>query len=282
MTATQRLDAISKTVAGVESDLKRSARLSAIVGVLVLALLAVYFIFGYRMIKELLQPATLVPYGASMLEARLPEARQALAQQVASSAPGWAAQASTQLREYMPELRKKLQEYILTQTDAKLGEAIQLSEDQLRTAIRANKEVLDQGFRELADHEQLSDASLEAITLALEKELQADLKEQSAAVLETVTMLNARVQELSRGEGLDEEEQKERRVLMLARALQFKEADPTPIAIPVVKVTLTAPASEGEQPAQADVPAPETTSDKPVDAPAPSETSLTAEPPASN
>jgi hypothetical protein len=95
-------------------------------------------------------------------------------------------------------------------------------------------------------------------------------------------MLNARVQELSRGEGLDEEEQKERRVLMLARALQFKEADPTPIAIPAVKFTQSPPAAGGEEESTTDAAASTPVSDKPAETAVPAEGTPLSEAPASN
>jgi hypothetical protein len=208
--------------------------MTRIVGVVLLLLLAGYFAYGYQEIKKLLEPDTLVPYGAQMLQDRIPDARHAIVKQVSDSAPAWAEQISSKLRGELPGLRSKLEEYVLKETDGMLKQAATISEDRMRKAIRDNKDVLDSHIRELAEHEELSEASAQALVSALEGELQKDLKDQSELVLDTVRSLDTRVRDLAKGEGLDEEELIERRVLMLARRIQLSEADPKPIAPPTV------------------------------------------------
>ena len=230
-----RLDAAQQTITKLHSDLNSSNRLTRIVGSVMLLLLAGYFAYGYSEIKKLLEPDTLVPYGAQMLQDRIPEARHAIVKQVSNSAPAWAEQVSGKLRDELPGLRGKLEEYVLHETEGMLKQAATLSEDHVRKAIRENKDILDTHIRELADHEELSDASAQALVTALEGELKVDLMDQSELILDTVRSLDTRVRELAKGEGLDEEEQIERQILMLARRIQLSEADPKPIAAPEVK-----------------------------------------------
>ena len=70
---------------------------------------------------------------------------------------------------------------------------------------------------------------------ALEQELKSDMKSQAKDVLETLQYLSERVQRLSSGKSLDEQERYMRQVLMIARRMRDTTADDTPIKSPEVK-----------------------------------------------
>ncbi len=231
---TERLNRASQSISQHEANLSSAAKLMGIVGFLVLIALAIYFHFGYRMIAELLEPKKLVPLGAQMLNDRLPEARQALVKQVADSAPAWAEQLSAKSREAIPEARLKLEEYVITETDKLLSQATSVTEEKFRAALHENHDVVEKGLKELAADQKLSEESLNALVVALEQQLQTDMQVQSETVLDTLRFLRSRVQKLAHGQGLDDEEKIERRVLMINRRLQLMEADPRPIATPVI------------------------------------------------
>ncbi len=234
-----RIDQLTKQIAQHEIATKRAANTMGTVGLLALVLLSAYFFYGYVQIAELLEPNRLVPLGASMLENNLPAARQAIVQQVSNSAPAWAEQISVQARGAVPTLRTKLEDYVMEQTDVLLGQAASVTEQQFQKTIQENRELLDRGFKELAASEKLSEEALNALVIALEQQLQADMKSQAEIVLETLRHLSGRVKRLEVGGSTDEEERIERRVLMLARRLQLMEADPKPIQAPVVKSLLS-------------------------------------------
>ena len=268
-TTIDRLNASQQKLNKLQEELNSSNRLTVTVGTLMLLVLAGYFAYGYREIKSLVEPDTLVPYGAQILQERLPDARHAIVQQVSSAAPQWAEQVSQRLRDELPHIREKMQDYFLKQSEDMLKQVTTISEEHLRKALHENKDVLDTHIRELAQNEQLSDAAAQALVTALEGELKQDLKEQSETVLQSVQSLDARVQRLAVGQNLDEEEAIERRILMLARRLQLMEADPTPITAPVVAPLVKADpapvATVEAKPAAAEAPAAEA---KPTEAPA--------------
>lgn len=234
-----RIDQLTKQIAQHETATKRAASTMGTVGLLSLVLLSVYFFYGYVQIAELLEPNELVPLGASMLESNLPAARQAIIKQVSDSAPAWAEQVSQQARGALPSLRTKLEDYVMEQTDVLLGQATSVTEQQFQKTIQENRELLDRGFKELAASENLSEEVLNTLVVALEQQLQADMKSQAETVLETLRHLSDRVKRLEVGGSKDEEERIERRVLMLARRLQLNEADPRPIQAPVVTSIIT-------------------------------------------
>jgi hypothetical protein len=266
MTSTiDRLNSSQQKLNTLQAELDSSNRLTLAVGTLMLLVLAGYFAYGYREIKKLVEPDTLVPYGAQMLQERIPEARHAIVQQVSTSAPVWAEQVSTRVRDELPRIREKLQDYFLKQSEDMLKQVSTISEEHMRKALTENKDVLDTHIRELAQNEQLSDAAAEALVTALEGELKQDLKGQSEIVLDSIQTLDARVQRLATGLNLDEEEAVERRILMLARRLQLMEADPTPIAAPAVAPLVKAEPAPAAEAKPAEAPAAEA---KPAEAPA--------------
>ena len=244
-----RLDQMTKQIAQHEAAMNRASSTMGTVGLLALVLMSAYFFYGYVQIAELLDPNKLVPLGASMLENNLPAARQAIVKQVSDSAPAWAEQLSVQVRGGIPTLRNKLEDYVMEQTDVLLGQATSVTEQQFRKTIQENRELLDRGFKELASSEKLSEAVLNELVIALEQQLQADMKSQAEIVLETLRHLSDRVKSLEVGGSTDEEEKIERRVLMLARRLQLMEADPRPIQAPEVK------SSAADKPATSNEPA---------------------------
>ena len=73
----------------------------------------------------------------------------------------------------------------------------------------------------------MSQESIASLEIALEKELGADMREQAAILLETLSMLSDRIKTLQRGTRLTKEERLEREILMLARRLQLESADPS-------------------------------------------------------
>ena len=230
-----RMTQLTQQISRHESAISRSSRFTNIIGAIALVALSIYFYFGYTMIAGVLEPEMLVPYGARMLEDRLPEARKALVKQIADSAPAWAKEASLQARKEIPSLRGKLESYVLSNTDQVLDKVSTLTEDQFRKALRDNRELVESGFKELSSNDKLSDATLTAMVNALEQELKSDMKSQAKDVLETLQYLSERVQRLSAGKSLDEQERYMRQILMIARRMRDTTADDTPIQSPEVK-----------------------------------------------
>lgn len=230
-----RMNKLSQQISLHESAINRSARITTTVGLIGLVALSIYFYFGYTMIAGLLEPEQLVPYGAQMLSNRLPEARKALVTQISNSAPAWANEASVQARKEIPGVRVKLETYVMSGTDELLGKVTNLTEEHFRKALRENHDLVENGFKELANSEKLSDETLNALVTALEQELKSDMKTQAETVLETLRYLSDRVQRLSSGKGLDEQERYMRLILMIARRMRDTTADETPIKIPELK-----------------------------------------------
>lgn len=247
-TLSDRMTQLTQQISHHESAISRSSRITSIIGAIALVALSVYFYFGYTMIAGLLEPETLVPFGARMLEDRLPEARKALVKQIADSAPAWAKEASVQARKEIPGLRMKLEGYVLTNTDQVLDKVASLTEEQFRKALRENRELVESGFKELSSSDKLSEETLNAMVNALEQELKSDMKSQAKDVLETLQYLSERVQRLSAGKSLDEQERYMRQILMIARRMRDTTADDTPIKSPEVKDS--APITEKETSAQ--------------------------------
>jgi hypothetical protein len=250
-----RMNKLTQQISQHEAAINRSARAMMTVGLIALVALSVYFYFGYTMIADLLEPNKLVPYGAQMLSDRLPDARKALVKQISDSAPAWAKETSVQARKEIPAVRVKLETYVMSNTDEMLGKVTTLTEDHFRKAIHDNHDLLENGFKELANSKDLTDETLNALVTALEQELKSDMKDQAATVLETLRYLSERVQRLSTGKGLDEQERYMRQILMIARRMRDTTADDTPIKLPALKSQEPAKdATDSEKPAATSAP----------------------------
>ncbi|MBM79462.1 MAG: hypothetical protein CMJ78_02565, partial [Planctomycetaceae bacterium] len=211
----------------IQGKIRTSNLITLVVGVVALAAVAGYFYYGYNKANELLDNELLTSAAISMAEDQLPEVRRSVQEQIITSAPEWAAQLSDQAVSAMPKVRTELEDYVIEQTEDVLGQVEVMTADQFRRILQDNRQTLQEGFTALADDEDLSDATLQQIESALEKELQNDMQESAGTVLETLTMLNERIERLKGGVGLSAEEKIERRVLMRAKRLQLQEADPT-------------------------------------------------------
>lgn len=247
MSLSDRMTKLSQQISIHESAINRSARMTTAIGLIALVALSIYFYVGYTMIADLLEPEQLVPFGAQMLNDRLPEAREALVKQISDSAPAWAKEVSVQVRKEIPGARVKLEVYVMSNTDEVLGKVTDLTEDHFRKALRENHDLLENGFKELANSDKLSDETLNALVVGLEQELKADMKAQAEIVLETLRYLSDRVQRLASGKGLDEQERYMRQILMIARRMRDTTADDTPIKMPELKAAAPAQAASASE-----------------------------------
>ncbi|MDG1895205.1 MAG: hypothetical protein P8J37_09870 [Fuerstiella sp.] len=90
-----RLASVEKELNTLERRLKREARMSTFVTVVVLALLSFYFAYGYREFSKLLQPQEIVSLGAALVDDNVSVVREAIQDEVSQSAPVWAEQLSS-------------------------------------------------------------------------------------------------------------------------------------------------------------------------------------------
>lgn len=261
---TERMNKMSQQISQQEAAIHRSSRTTATIGLIALVVLGGYFFYGYRMIAEVLEPKMLVRSATGLIEQQLPVATNSLIAQVNNSAPTWAEKVSVEAQGSIPKLRLTLEDYVLTETDKLANQVTNLTEDKFRKAMHDNHDVIEKGFQELATSDKLSEESLKQLVTALEQELKTDMQTQAEAVLETLRFLSSRIQKLSAGKGLDEEERCERRIAMLSRRLKLMEADPRPITMPELKPSKSAAKpTESDKPAAADDAKDDAKKDKP-------------------
>lgn len=221
----QRLQAIEASLTGTTSKLARGAIVTRVVGILLLCLLGGYFAYGYSEIKTLTDPKFVVPFVGNLLEDSVPEVRRTLTETVNTSAPAWAESLSTLAIQSAPQARQSLENYVLDQTSIALDNAATISEDNLRKTLRENRSDMNQVLAQLVKDEQFSEETLELFTTALDQDLGRDMRDQAHLVLGTLIGLKERLQHLSNGRSLSQDEVLERHTLMTIRYLQLREAD---------------------------------------------------------
>jgi len=220
-----RIDELEANISKIQAKIRTSAKLTLVVGLLAMGGMSYYFYHGYTTIKSIIDPNELTDAAIGLAEANLPTLRKNVEEQIETSAPDWAAALSDQALKSVPTVREKLEGYVVDQTEDAMGQVQVMTTTQFRKILKENRDILQEGFTSLASEDQLPDEVFEQLEAALEKELKSDMQESAGTVLETLTMLNGRLQRLHKGVNLNEEEKLERQILMRAKRLQLQEAD---------------------------------------------------------
>ncbi len=219
-TLEERAEAAHLALQKMRRHFRFSAWVTLIVGGLLLAVVAIYFSFGYHEVSDLTDPDKIVALVGQTVDDQLPIYRQQAEQQVKDNASTWAEQASQQLLTAIPPMREHLEQFALDQSDTIIAQIDVVGEQQFRRLLNENRSTVEEAIKDLKNDEDISEDVLVALQLAIEKELQIDSSSQADAVLTIASDLNKNMEELVAGEGLTREQKAERRVLMLAKRLQ--------------------------------------------------------------
>src|SRR5262249_61352557 len=84
-----RLDYVHRELARQRRRTQAATVLTVLVGLLILAALCGYFVYGYTKINEVAKPETLLDWAEVEVNQRLPEGRQMLEKQIIESSPDW-------------------------------------------------------------------------------------------------------------------------------------------------------------------------------------------------
>lgn len=217
------LDETDRLLKNCTSRTRNGNVLTILVGVVLLGLLGGYFVYGYNQISSVMEPDTLVDVAQSWLDNQIPEVRRSLEAEVDRSAPVWAESLSKQAQSSLPSIREKLEDYVLEQVDQTVEQSMSITEDNFRKFLREKREVLDEGFKDLATSPQLAKESLARLELAMNDAMEADMKQGASDLYTTLTLMNVKLARLKAGQHLTTEEALERQVLMQIRRLQLEE-----------------------------------------------------------
>jgi len=219
---TKKTDTIARELKSMRWKFRINAWLTVIIGGLILILLIAYFSIGYREIASFRDPELIISPVFQVIDDQIPVQRRQIEEQINANAPTWAKQGSEQVLKAIPPLREKIEEVAIQQADKAIAKMDTLGEEKFREVLEQNRQAVKDAIARMDENEGMPEAVLTILQEAIEKELQIDSENQAAAVLAVVTDLNANMTKLQAGEGLSEEQQIEREVLMLARRLYLK------------------------------------------------------------
>lgn len=188
--------------------------------------MAGYLQYGYREISRAVEPQALVDAATALIENQVSEVRKVAQAEIRKSAPQWASRVSQRARNSIPELRAKLETFVMTRVETRGQQAAALTEARFREFIAQNRDSLKQAYADLAQNRAGAKIEVETLRLALDKSIGADMQARAFELLQTLHDLNRQLRDLKEGKNLDPEQQVQRRVLMVARRLQLNEADP--------------------------------------------------------
>jgi hypothetical protein len=258
-----RLNRLERQIAALHTQLSRRSRITGCVALVLLIVLAGYFYFGYKNFDEVTRPEMVVQVAETFVDTNLPELRKSLQAEIIRSAPGWAEQLSLELQASMPQARAQLEDYIIDQMDTVLHETNALSQEQFRSFLRENRPALERGFKDLAQSPTMAEETMKQVIDGLDKQLSPQMQLESSDLFETVSMMKKKLDRLKSAQNLTNEQQLERRVLMVTRRLQLETVEPGTLrgqaaaqSKPAVVAT-TEEASESADEPSRDAPKPE-------------------------
>lgn len=220
-----KLQAVESELSKISTSMARSAKVTAVIGIILMAAMLGYFTFGFSEIEDLTKPENLVALAGEVVNSSLPEIRESVQSTVKDSAPDWAQAISDQAIGATPTIRESLEDHILAQTEGVIANGVNVGEAEFRKILRENKSAFEDTLDELAEGEEFSEETMQIFVDAVNKELGRDMEDQAEEVLGTLIALNEKVQKLSSNSGLNKEEALERQTLMVIRRLQIKEQD---------------------------------------------------------
>lgn len=249
------LEDVQRQLGELRGRANRASTLTLVVGAIALLLLTGYFTFGLSLIDQFSEPELLVAQGAQLIDEKLPEARASLEQQVATQAPIWAEGLSRRALDSMPSAREQLETYVMKQLDEALSRGTVMTEERFREFLNQNRDELALSLKDLSDSPELAQVRLVNLQRAMEKEIQGDLKRTFRDAYDGLMLVNEKLDRLKNAEGLTEGEQLERRVLLLARQIQARQA-PMPearvLAVHSAEGDAMEPANSPEKPSVPD------------------------------
>ena len=222
-----RLEQLRTNLARQASQTRIASILTLLVGVLALGAFGFYFYWGYTQFSEVVQHERVADTVVTMVDDNLPGIRKSIDEEVRKDAPVWAEGLSKQLRDSLPSGRQKLEDYVIDRANAELAKGTVLTQEQFTKFLRENKAALRKDIVELSKNPNLAETAIADLEKALEAQLNADLKSNSREMLYVLAAFGDKLGKLSKSRDLDQTETIERRLAMIARALQSQQVAPT-------------------------------------------------------
>jgi hypothetical protein len=208
------------------------------VGGLAVLLLLAYFTFGYSEIKQLTDSKMLyalleqnlrntkMPGSNRGVPTTLSQARRYMENEIERTSTRLAAQMSQQFLDRGPQIREQMETYALMQAEQVLDQGTQMTAQKFREIIKNNRGLLEASIHDLSENDELAEERLAELVAAMEAEMGADLKGQADEVLKAARYANQRLEGLSKGSNLNQEQKLERQFVMILHRMQLERDNP--------------------------------------------------------
>lgn len=199
--------------------LARGTVLTALVALLLMAAIGVYFYIGYTTIADNTAPVHIVDFAQATAEDHLPRVRMTIQREVERSAPTWAAELSRHGLESMPEFRQRIEGYFAGVVDQMLKKTVVMTDEQFQKFAREHKPLLDRLVKDADAGKQPTEQTLNELQQAIDKEVQLDMKSHAQELVKNLESCRVNLVMLAANKGLTAEQQTERRWWMLCRRM---------------------------------------------------------------
>ena len=200
--------------------------LTVIIGVAIMILLGIFFYKGYHAISTNTEPSKIVDWLQTTVDDNIPDVQRSIAQQIERNAPIWAEDMSKQLVSSAPQARRKIEDGFLQHVDNTLKETAVLSDQEFGKVLSSHRELFDQLINDAKKGVKPAERSLEQLDIALESDLQVDMKSEAKNLLNNIESVRANLNHLAAAKHLGPDQEAEKQFYMIARRLQAEEGGP--------------------------------------------------------
>ena len=215
----ERIDHLVKELAAKRRMTSLGTNLSFLVGLISIAMLCVYFGYGYYVLNDLTQPETVVGAAKAYLEDNSPRVMEIAATEVRNSAPVWADQASQEFIASMPTVREQAEVALMSYIDEQLDETQKLTSEGFEDMMNKHQADFADAINMMVEGGDSSGFTQKVMPL-IEEAYAPEMKDSVLNTLGVLQEINRRMEKLAAGKDLNEIEVQQSKILGLTRLLR--------------------------------------------------------------
>jgi flagellar motor component MotA len=215
----KKVKAINEQLQGDIKKKKNTMIVSIVGGVILMIIVIIYFSWIKGLIKEVIQPESLMIVAGGEIRKVLPQLSQELEKSLKEQAPVIARYSSQQILIAIPDGRKYLEEEFIMKTEEAIDQFIGEFDKVVSQALEENRTVIV-GFMKDASNPDKKEQLSEEIYNSLKEQFSQDyIKEDIESYTKVLVRLNDKIKILYQGTDLSEEEMIVRDIIFALREL---------------------------------------------------------------
>lgn len=215
----KKVKAINEQLQGDIKKKKNTMIVSIVGGVILMIIVIIYFSWIKGLIKEVIQPESLMIVAGGEIRKVLPNLSKDLEEQLKAQAPSIAKYSSQQVLTIIPDGRKYLEEEFIMKTEEAIDQFIGEFDKVVSQALEENRTVIVGFMKDASNPDKKEELSNDIYNSLKEQFNQDYIKEDIESYTKVLVRLNDKIKLLYQGTDLSEEEMIVRDIIFALREL---------------------------------------------------------------